>query len=619
MNRTLLSHVVPALLLGLFPFALSAQQTEIEPNENYLQATNWTYGQTMEGSECNPPAFDTDYFRIVLPSDGVITFTVTSQGSGPTPGDLQFALFPKAGFYAQYHTLPGTLSPTTQTFSHSCLSGDTMYVRVQEINVGPNSCVSYTMAYSVDPTVFANDAIPNDDPQNPQIFTLGQSFEGHLEHLYDNSQDWYGVTLPVDGTVRIIAEAEHADAATTGVLQVYLDVNNSTYTLPIGAAHVATIDTFTVRCFAAQFMRVKVSSGNTTVCGISYRLRFELIPQVFSNDIGPNNDPTDPEPIAVNTPVEGHLNFFGDGSSDWYGLPLPDDGTLRVIAEAEQHDTISNGLVNVYVDQLNSSIQVPVGASSIAGLDTFYFNCVRAGLIKVAVQPANSNGCGISYRLRFGVLPPEFGNDPEPNESIATAVVVPPDTDQDGHLTYIGTSNQDYFKLWKGFPGTLRIVFASSTRGPSPALRVYIANTNSTQTITTGVDGEVAYDTVLVYTANPDTVAMSIAALQGDYCGSYRFRHESAPVGIADAEAVRTAVVTFPNPSEEGVFTLRATGERMVRVEVLDLNGRTVWTRAGLDVHQAAIDLSAHPGGVYAAQVHLADGSVALVRLVSTH
>jgi hypothetical protein len=274
--------------------------------------------------------------------------------------------------------------------------------------------------------------------------------------------------------------------------------------------------------------------------------------------------------------------------------------------------------VNVYVDQLNSSVQFPVGASSVAGLDTFTFNCVRAGLIKVAVQPANSDGCGISYRLRFELLPPVFGNDPEPNDGINDAVWVEPDTDQDGHLTYIGTSSNDYFKLWKGFAGTMRIFFASSTQGPSPALSVYTVNTNLSQSITTGEEGEVANDTLLIYTANPDTVRMSISAVQGTYCGSYRFRYESTPVGIDDVDVRRSVPVVFPNPSEEGRFTLRSTGDRMRWVEVLDISGRSVWTSADVDGNEAVIDLSALPSGVYAAQVHFQGGRVQVVRLVST-
>lgn len=604
-------------LLALVPAAILAQLTEIEPNENTAQATDWTYGQTMDGSECNPPAFDTDYFRIVLPSDGVISFTVTSQGSGPNPGNLQFALFAKLGFYQQYHTLPGSLAPTTQTFSHSCLSGDTMYVRVQEDNVGTNSCVSYTMAYSVDPAVFANDIISNDDPQNPPMIALGQTFEGHLEHIYDNTQDWYGITLPVDGTLRIIAEAEHADTATTGVLHIYVDVNNTTYYLPIGADHIVTMDTFMVRCFAAQLVRVRVANGNANACGISYRLRIEQIPQVFANDVGPNDDPQNPQPIAVNTPVEGHLSFFGDGTSDWYGLTLPDDGTLRVIGEAEQHDTISNGLVNVYLDQLNSSIQVPVGASSTAGVDTFYFNCVRAGTVKLGVQPANANGCGISYRLRFELVPPVFGNDPEPNEGSADATVTAPDVDQDGHITYIGTSGYDYFKLWKGFAGTMRVTFASNTRGPSPALNVFIAGTGVSQNITTGVDDNVAYDTVLVTTTNPDTLLMTISPLQGNYCGSYRFRYESTPVGIKDPGTLSSVITVVPNPSSDGRFTILTAGFAPVRILLTDVSGRSL-RDAPAEVTSGGllVDLGELPDGIYLARMANANGQWAQVRLV---
>jgi len=486
--------------------------------------------------------------------------------------------------------------------------------------VGNNSCVSYTMSFTVAPTAFGNDQSPNDDFSNPQSVALGVPFDGHLNFLYDNTSDIYGVTLPTDGMLRIIVSAEHAGTEMAGTIEVYVNVNNSYYYPAIGAQGVVETDTFQVRCIAAQLVTVRLQNANSNItCGVSYRVRFDHTPSVFVNDPLPNDDPTDPQPIVLNTPVEGHLDFFGDGTSDWYGLTLPDDGTLRVIAEAEQHDTISTGLVNVYVDQLNTSIQFPVGASSVAGLDTFYFNCVRAGLIKVAVQPANSDGCGISYRLRFELVPPAFGNDPEPNDGITEAVWVQPDTDQDGHLTYIGTSNNDYFKLWKDFAGTMRVVFASSTQGPSPALNVYIANTNSSQSITTGENGTVAYDTVLVYTANPDTIRMSVSAFQGTYCGSYRLHYESTPVGIDDNAAQNAEIQVFPNPSADGVFSLRSAVDRISQVDVFDVNGRSVLGLRSVAISHLTLDLSGLPSGIYAAQIRTGTGAMATARLITSH
>ena len=58
----------------------------------------------MSGVECDP-VIGADYFRLVLPSDGVISSTITSQGSGLDPAGLQFPLFPVSGSHQQYHTL----------------------------------------------------------------------------------------------------------------------------------------------------------------------------------------------------------------------------------------------------------------------------------------------------------------------------------------------------------------------------------------------------------------------------------------------------------------------------------------------------------------------------------
>jgi Secretion system C-terminal sorting domain len=190
---------------------------------------------------------------------------------------------------------------------------------------------------------------------------------------------------------------------------------------------------------------------------------------------------------------------------------------------------------------------------------------------------------------------------------------------QDGHITYIGTSAYDYFKLWKGFAGTMRINFASSTQGPSPTLSVYIANTNVTESLTTGLADAVAYDTVLVYTANPDTVLMRIAATQFEYCGSYRINYESTPVSVDDRAVQKADVEVFPNPSTDGVFNLRSAAERMILVDVLDVNGRSVLRMSGVNAAHLTLDLSSVPSGLYATQVRTSAGRTATVRVVTSH
>lgn len=596
-----------------------AQLTEIEPNESFAQATNWTFGQSMSGSECNPPSFDADHFRIVLPHDGVITFTVTSQGSGPAPGNLQFALFHKSGFYAQYHTLPGTTSPTTQSFSHSCLSGDTMFVRVQEDLVGPSSCISYVMTFTVDPALFANDILPNDDFANPQPVALGTPIEGHLNFLYDGTMDVYGVTLPEDGSLRIISEVEHADTSTTATMEIFVNVTNTFHLPVVGAQGMAVADTLIIPCIAAQLVTVRVQNGNGNACGLSYRLRFDLLPNPFANDPLPNDDFNNPQPLVLGSAHEGHLAHVGDATSDHYGLTLPDDGTLRIIAEAGQYDPLSTAAIEVYVDQSNSYAYIPVGPSFLAEPDTFLVPCLRAGALTVRLQPGPVPGCGLGYRVRFDLIPPVFDHDPEPNESAADAVLVQPDTDQNGHITYLGTSPYDHFKLWKGFSGTMRLIIASSTEGPSPALNLWTLNAGLNENVTTGVNGAIAYDTVLITTANPDTIILRVSATSNLSCGSYRFRYEGAPVGIHEGRDGADDIVVLPNPSVDGRFTLRSSGPGITGVTVQDLRGGLVDTKPVLGAQGAAVDLSGLGAGTYTALVRTKDGRARTLRLLVLH
>lgn len=603
------------LIFSLFPISSFAQQTEIEPNEDFTASTNWTYGQTMSGTECLPPASDADHFRIVLPTDGVINFTVTTQGSGTQPGTLQFALFPKYGIYQQYHTLAGDLLGTTVSFSHSCLSGDTMYVRMNQADAGNNSCISYEMSCTVTPTVFANDVLPNDDFANPQPVALGTPIEGHMNFLYDNTSDHYGVTLPSDGVLRIIAEAEHADTATDGAVQLYVNVDNSYHYPAIGANGVVATDTFYLSCFAAQLVTIRVQNSNANTCGVSYRLRFDHTPHLFANDPLPNDDFANPQPIALNTPIEGHLDHYGETTADHYGLTLPDDGTLLIIAEAEQYGPDTTGAVEVYVNMNNSYAYVPIGANATAGLDTFRVECLRAGNVTVRLQPNTPEGCGISYRVRFELIPSAFGNDPEPNEGAADATVVAPDTDQDGHLAYIGTSTMDHYKLWKGFAGTMRVIISSTTEGPSPAINLWTLNANVNENVSTGENGDIVTDTVLVTTANPDTILLRVSAVDFSYCGSYHYYYESGPMGLGAQLGGGPMTQVFPNPSISGRFTVHHSLPGPIMIAVQDAQGSVIY-RSRAANRPLDLDLSHLPSGLYVTHLMADQGSASNVRLM---
>ena len=605
------------IILSLIPSAVHAQQTEVEPNESTQTPNDWTYGQSMSGGECNP-TLGADCFRIVLPADGVISFTVASQGSGPDPGNLQFALFPKSGFYQQYHTLAGTSEPSTISFSHNCLSGDTMFVRVQSDGIGNNSCISYEMSFSVAPAVFGNDTGYNDDISVAQAVSLDTPTNGHLDFLYDHSADWYSVTLPSDGKLRIICSAEHADANTDGSVQLYVSTSNSFFNSTLGASGATVADTFEVTCLAAQAIPVRVQNGDGNVsCGISYQLRFEHVPNVFQNDPLPNDDVSNPQPVALDVPFEGHTSNIGDQSSDFFGFTLPDEGSLRVIMEAEHHGAAADGTLQVYEPISNTFHLSPVGADGTVALDTFFVDCLNAGPDYIRVQNGNSNvACGISYRIRLTLVPPVYGNDPEPNEDASTAGVVQPDADQEGHIAYLGTSIYDHFKLWKPFAGTMRVIFSSSVDGPSPSLNVWTVNANVNENITTGEYGDVAEDTVLVYTADPDTILMRVSALSGSYCGSYRFHYESGPVGIGQAVGVSGPYSLAPNPSLDGLFLLRSAGPAIARIDVMDTAGRTVVNLSGAPGLLRTIDLSAFPSGIYVAHVTDVSGVVSSLRMV---
>jgi hypothetical protein len=110
-------------------------------------------------------------------------------------------------------------------------------------------------------------------------------------------------------------------------------------------------------------------------------------------------------------------------------------------------------------------------------------------------------------------------------------------------------------------------------------------------------------------------------AINGDFGCEYTLNFQVAgQLSSAANQKLLNALDVYPNPSHDGRFTfdLNLPTTQDVQLRVVDALGRRVWARAlpqvKATVQQLALDGVAP--GVYALEVHLADGTTLNRRLV---
>ncbi len=502
------------LLLVLSSLLSSAQLTEQEPNNNFAQANPLPVGITMTGVTCAFP--ETDFFRIVLPQDGILRISTSISANDPAPGPLTFTLYSKTqNSFGDQNPMVGANSiPKTDSLFLGCLSADTFYLAVHSNAVGFGYCFNYVFSYTVLPPVYTNDAEPNDNLSQALPLAYNTTAQGHVgfgnnpgSHL---DQDYYRVVLPQDGVIRVITQAEHVQGTPSTIPLSLIDKNGNffnDYNIDVGANHVPITDTFYWGCLAADTSYLRVYLNNTVDCGISYSIKFNVLGPVFSNDTEPNDNIAQALPLAYNTTAQGHLGFANNPGShldvDYYRIILPHDGLIRIITKAEHVQGTSNTEVLTLFDKTGSvfySFSFDVGANHIPITDTFYWGCVSADTFYLRTYINNTVDCGVTYSIKYDMPANVFGQDTEPNDNFIQAQFAALNTNTDGHL---GFSNHpgfhlddDYFKIALPAPGDLKVVASAegygtgngpliltvfnSSQNPFTADRLVVVGTNNT-------------------------------------------------------------------------------------------------------------------------------------------
>jgi len=492
-----------------------------EPNDDTGTALPMAHNSFKQGHlNFNHYGDNNDYYSITTPVEGTITVTMIAENASASAGAVRVYLYNGGGGQIDYFdaTTGANGDDDTTVASFTCYGQGSYFLRATSIN----GCgLSYKVKYAMTGAVYANDTEPNNTFAEavanpllpPSTFT-----EGHINfNHYGDNNDYYYISTPAEGSFRVTTIAERVPAA-AGALRVY--VYNSGggqidyYDASVGGNNDDDTTVFQFDCYGQGNYYLRATSING--CGISYRLKYDLLPAVYGTDQEPNNDlgQAAANPLlAPNTFAEGHVNFnhYGD-NNDYYYVQTPGDGALRMTLLAERVPA-ADGAVRVYVYNNNGGqiyyFDAPAGANNDDDTTMAVVDCFGQGNYYLRVT--SINGCGISYKLKYEVVPPVFGNDPEPNSSFSEAVTVNPDSSSaNGHLNFAHTGdNDDYAELFLAAVGNISFTVNAENSGGG-TIRIYLYNGNG---------GQLAYQDIPVG-ANHTAVQTPITYLglaQGTY------------------------------------------------------------------------------------------------------
>jgi hypothetical protein len=280
----------------------------------------------------------------------------------------------------------------------------------------------------------------NNTSAKANTIETGGAITGSINNI-DDYYDYFTFTIPSDGQIEF-------EVVPSSTLDAYLDLydwNGESFMRTSYQHGDGVMDTLAFENLKAGTYFIRVAGGGQG----SYTLSNMFTPTSISggNDAEPNNLPNQAVAVVPNNAVTGHLNFFGDGSTDFYDyytVTLSSDGQLSFVI-------IPESTLDAYLDLYDWNGESFLRTSTETGTginDTLIFENLKAGTYYLRI---GGGGYG-SYTLKNVFSPTAIpdGNDIEPNDSYGQAIALMSGSPKTGHVNYFGDGSMDYYD-WYSF------------------------------------------------------------------------------------------------------------------------------------------------------------------------
>lgn len=611
----------------LFTTAVQAQN-ESEPNNTLASANAMTLGTGMSGSWCSGEAVD--LFTFTTPADGYLQVAFDAAHT-----DSQINVFLQVRLLdADGNDVAGSTTTSgpdgavqANPFTLFCIAQGTYYFQVSGDD--DDECNGYMLTATLVQPPFGNDNEPDNSSAQAQQLTAGTYAEGHLNYSYagDNS-DWFRFDVPGDGSINLDLDAFNQNAGFSACTMVLLDAamdTVNTFNAFVGAVFVpdTAFNAWTQFCLSQGTYYLHIADAQ--ICGMSYRVRWNFFAPPFANDAEPNNSSTQAQALPLGTWADGHLNYsFGGDDSDWFRFETPGDGYVSMQLDAyNQNGGTFGSNMELYNSTLTSVSDLDLIVGAIFGPDTapnaYTQFCLSQGTYYVHLS--GTQLCGMSYRIRADFTAALLAADAEPNNAMAEAIPVVNGEQHEGHLGFDpGNDTADWYSFPMPTAGNPTLTMESTIQNSGfygQPLSIYDHLGTVVGTVTNSFNGGSTFsmNNLSLGTLDPGTYYLEVTS---PACGlSYRFTlNDIGTVGIQEEAAAMQATAS-PNPSADGLFTIRTSGFTPVLSELLDASGRLMQRNVVASGNGPIIlDASTYAPGVYVARLTDATGRKLQVQLV---
>ncbi|MEO6819980.1 MAG: PPC domain-containing protein, partial [Ginsengibacter sp.] len=262
----------------------------------------------------------TDWYKVTTTSDGLLRLYMTTEPS--TVSDyINCTLYDNNGIKVLNSNT--TTGNATTILNTDGLAAGTYYVKMSQYGI--NDYVSYKLADSLFAPPVANDIEPDSTRALALTLPLNGGTTGHLGYFYDNhrdSTDWYKVTIPSDGLLRLNITTE--PSTVSDYINCTLYDNNGNTVINSNTTTGAATTFLPTDGLAAGTYYVKMSQyGNNDY--VSYKLADSLFTYKYAADTAyePNGSAIFAKTIPSNSTTTGHFGFYYNNvrdTTDWFKI-----------------------------------------------------------------------------------------------------------------------------------------------------------------------------------------------------------------------------------------------------------------------------------------------------------
>ncbi len=465
-------------------FTGHSEQADPEPNDDWQTATPLRQGLARTGQlgyDYNNTKDVKDWYKLVVPEEGKITLTISSETT-LTIGYAEIFVPTTDGTgtirrEAKWLDQPGD----TLTFTlNNAAPGD--YYLSLPLRSGYGT---YSLQYTFTPCAMANDAELNNEWTSAAEFAAGTTMDARLGYDYSRSlddRDWFRLDVPEEGKISLticsektltlgFAEICVPNADGTGTIQresKWLDNPGDTLTFTLNNA-----------AAGAYYLYMPLRGGYG-----GYRMTYTFTPCAMANDAADNNSWEKAATIEPGTTKEARLGYDYSNSKnteDWFKLDVPEEGAITLTICSEKTLIIGCASINTVMADGSGLTQRTAQWLDYPG-DTLTFALNNAAPGAYYLYMPLRGGYG-GYRVTYNFTPCAIANDIAGNDTKENATPIENGTTTQARLGYDysrSTDSQDWYKFTMEADGSAAFIIQSEKTLILGNAHIYALNADST-------------------------------------------------------------------------------------------------------------------------------------------